>query len=561
MSFFSRSSSLPSPDKLPKRKSSAFPVSISTLLKACKTIRNLEQVHAQIVQKGVEQDNFLINQFICLCNSFSNIRYATSVFNRVSRPNIYLWNSVIRGHCGNSSVIQTISIFNRMKRSETVPDKYTFPSLIKACSNELAIREGKAIHGSVVRYGVEADIFVRTSLIDLYGKCRQIVCARKVFDGMFERNEVSWTAMIVGYLTFGDLVAARKMFDEMPYRNLASWNAMMCGYLKFGDLESARRLFDEMTERNVVSFTSLIDGYAKAGDMVSARLLFDQSPVRDIVAWSALIAGYSQNGQPHMAVKIFLEMHAQNVKPDEFVLVSLMSACSQVGSLELAKWIDSYVTQSLIDLSQVHVNAALIDMNAKCGNMERASHLFEDMPQRDLISYCSMIQGLSMHGYGTLAVHLFDRMLDEGLTPDNVAFTVVLTACSHAGLVEEGYRYFNSMKNDFSIVPSPDHYACMVDLLGRSGQLKAAYHLIESMPVEPHAGAWGALLGACRLHGNIEIGEVVAGRLFELEPLNAGNYVLLSNIYAAADRWLDVSKVRHKMRERGVRKIPGCSWI
>ncbi|KAF8407883.1 hypothetical protein HHK36_007021 [Tetracentron sinense] len=523
------------PSCLPKSRTSDTYISISSVLKSCKTTRNLEQIHAQIIQKGAEQDNYLITQFVCLCNSFFNIRYATTIFNRVSQPNIYLWNSVIKGYCQNSTVVATISIFNRMKRSEVVPDKFTFPSLIKACSNQSAIREGQAIHGSTLRYGTETDIFVRTSLIDLYGKCRHIGCARKIFDGMSMRNEVSWTAMIAGYTNSGDMEAARKLFDEMSCRNLATWNAMVSGYAKFGDLKNARKLFDEMPDRNVVSFTSLIDGYAKAGDMASARFLFEQSPDRDIVSWSALISGYVQNGQPNEAVKIFLEMGVRNVRPDEFVIVSLMSACSQVGSLDLAKWVDSYVTRNFIDHRRVHVASALIDMNAKCGNMERATSLFEEMPKRDLISYCSMIQGLSIHGREAQAVRLFSRMLEEGLTPDDVAFTVILTTCSHAGLVEEGCHYFNSMKNDYSIAPSPDHYACMVNLLGRSGQLQAAYDLIKSMPVEPHAGAWGALLGACRLHCDIELGEVVAGQLFELEPHNAGNYVLLSNIYAAAN--------------------------
>ncbi|KAA8532386.1 hypothetical protein F0562_032359 [Nyssa sinensis] len=342
---------------------------------------------------------------------------------------------------------------------------------------------------------------------------------------MHVRNEVSWTAMMVGYANVRNLEQAKKLFDEMPSRNLVSWNVMIGTLVRFGDLRNARKLFDEMPERNVVSFTVMIDGYAKAGDMASARFLFEQSPDRDIVSWSALISGYTQNGQPNEAVKLFVEMGLRNVKPDEFIMVSLMSACSQVGSLELAKWVDAHVSQNSFDLRRAHVAAALIDMNAKCGNMDRATLLFEEMPKRDLISYCSMIQGLSIHGHGAQAVGLFARMLNEGLAPDDVAFTVILTACSHVGLVEEGCRYFDSMINDYSIVPSPDHYACMVDLLGRSGNVKAAYELIKSMPVEPHAGAWGALLGACKLHCDIELGEEVAGQLFELEPLNAGQSV------------------------------------
>ena len=433
--------------------------------------------------------------------------------------------------------------------------------MIKACSSLCRAWEGKSLHGSALRCGVEGDVFVGTSLIDMYGKCGEIGDARKVFDEMSERNVVSWTAMVVGYVIVGDVAEAKKVFKEMPKRNVASWNAMMRGFVKMGDLCSARGVFDAMPEKNVVSFTTMIDGYAKAGDMAASRFLFEQATEKDIVAWSALISGYIQNGQPNQVLKVFLEMEAMNVKPDEFILVSLMSASSRLGSLELAQWVDSYVSKSSIDLKQDHVIAALMDMNAKCGNMERALKLFEEMPNRDLVSYCSMIQGLSIHGCGEEAVKLFNRMLMEGLTPDEVAFTVILTACSHAGLVDEGWNYFQSMKEKYCIRPSPDHYACMVDLLSRSGQLRDAYELIKVMNVEPHAGAWGALLGACKLYGDSELGEIVANQLFEIEPQNAANYVLLSNIYAAAERWIDVSLVRSKMRERRVRKIPGCSQI
>lgn len=452
---------------------------------------------------------------------------------------------------------------NASSEDGSLPDRYTYPSVIKACSVMCWGNEGKSVHGSALRCGVEDDVFVGTSLIDIYGKCGEIGDARKVFDKMSERrNVVSWTAMVVGYVNVGDVVEAKKVFDVMPKRNVASWNAILRGFVKVGDLRSARGVFDDMPERNVVSFTTMIDGYAKAGDMAASRFLFERAPERDVVAWSALISGYVQNGQPNQALRVFLEMESKNVKPDEFVLVSLMSAASQLGHLELAQWVDSYVSSSSsIDLQQDHVVAALLDMNAKCGNMERALKLFKEMPKRDLVSYCSMIQGLSIHGCGEDAVSLFNRMLMEGLIPDEVAFTIVLTTCSHSGLVEEGWSYFNSMKQKYGISPSPDHYACMVDLLSRSGQLRDAYELMKSMHVEPHAGAWGALLGACKLYDDSGLGEIVANRLFELEPQNAANYVLLSNIYAAAERWIDVSHVRSKMRERRVRKIPGCSKI
>lgn len=535
--------------------------SIASLIKACRNPKHLQQVHAQIIRKGLEQDHFLISQFICLSQTLSNLSYSVSVFDRILSPSTFLWNVLIKGYCEKSGFGGTFSVFVRMKREGSFTDRYTYPSVIKACTCEGRVREGRAVHGSALRCGVEWDVFVRTSLIDFYGKCGKIGSARKVFDEMPQRNVVSWTAIVVGYVVAGDITEAKRLFDEMPQRNVASWNAIISGFVKSGDLCSARRIFDEMEEKNVVSYTTLIDGYAKVGDMASARFLFDQAPYRDIIAWSALITGYAQNGHPKEAVNIFLEMCLGSVKPDEFIMVSLMSACSQEGNLELAKWVDNYVTRSPIDLGRAHVQAALVDMNAKCGNMERAINLFEQMPKRDLISYCSMIHGLSIHGRGEEAVSLFNSMLNEGLTPDEVAFTVILTACSRAGLVEEGWHFFESMKNGYSIVPSQDHYACMVDLLSRSGRLKTAYELLKSMPVEPQAGAWGALLGACKLHCNIEIGELVASQLLEIEPQNAGNYVLLSNIYAAAERWLDVSRVRNKMKERGVNNIPGRSWI
>ncbi|KAK7396587.1 hypothetical protein VNO78_17702 [Psophocarpus tetragonolobus] len=532
--------------------------SISTLLKACKNSEQLEQVHACIIHRGLEQDHFLISLFISHAHSLS---YSLSVFHRVLSPSTFLWNTLIKSHCHNTFFSHTLAAFSRMKAHGPLPDSFTYPSVIKACSAICLPRLGKSLHASAFRSGLHHDLYVTTSLIDMYAKCGEISDARKLFDGMSHRNVVSWTAMLVGYLAVGDLLQAQNLFHHMPDRNVASWNAMMQGFVKLGDLTAARALFDAMPRKNVVSFTTMIDGYAKAGDMAASRFLFDSAPKKDLVAWSALISGYVQNRLPNQALRVFLEMESMNVKPDEFILVSLMSASAQLGHLALAQWVDSYVSKSRIDLRQDHVIAALLDMNAKCGNMERAMKLFEETPKPDLVLYCSMIQGLSIHGRGEEAVSLFNRMLIEGLTPDEVAFTVILTACSHAGLVDEGRKYFQSMKQKYCISPVPDHYACMVDLLSRSGHIRDAYEIIKLMPGKPHAGAWGALLGACKLYSDSELGEIVADRLFELEPLNGANYVLLSDIYAAAERWIDVSLVRSKMKERGVQKIPGSSKI
>ncbi|KAM0939786.1 putative tetratricopeptide-like helical domain superfamily [Dioscorea sansibarensis] len=537
--------------------------SVATLLSSCDSLRALEQIHARIVRKGLEQHHVLVLRFLCICNALSAISYASSAFERVSHPTLPLFNALLKLLSDHRLPLQSsLFLFHQLRlRSRHPPDPFSYPSLLKSCSHFADLHTGASLHSLLLRSGFESNIFVRTSLIDMYGKCGKVHAAKLLFNAMDLRNEVTWTAMIVAYMNSGDLASAAELFDGMPKRNVVSWNAMIDGFVKSGDLVNARKLFDEMPERNKVTFTSLIDGYSKAGDMASARMLFEMLEGKDVFSWSAMITGYVQNGRPGEALKIFLEMLEKNIKPDEFIMVGLMSACSQLGSLTLARWVDSYIARSSIDVKRAHVLAALIDMNAKCGNMERATTLFETMPERDLISYCSLMQGYSIHGLGVKVAELFSRMIKEGIVPDDVVFTVVLTACSHAGLVEEGNKYFCMMKNGYLISPSPDHYACMVDLLGRAGRLKEAYELIKRMLMEPHAGAWGALLGACRLNCDIGLGEVVARKLFEMEPQNGGNYVLLSNIYAAADRWADVSQVRTVMRGRGVRKIPGCTWI
>ncbi|KFK33304.1 hypothetical protein AALP_AA6G357800 [Arabis alpina] len=399
------------------------------------------------------------------------------------------------------------------------PDEFTFPLVMKVCSKYEQVRVGSSVHGLVLRIGCYEDLVVCTSFVDFYGKCKDLLSARKVFGEMSKRNGIAWTALIDAYVKSGELEEAKKMFDLTPDRNVGSWNALIDGFVKSGDLVNAKKLFDEMPEKDVISYTSMIVGYAKGGDMRSAQVLFEQARDVDVRAWSALISGYAQN------------------------------ACSQMGSFELCEQVDSYLHQRMNKFSSHYVIPALIDMNAKCGHIDRATKLFEDMPQRDLVSYCSMMEGMAIHGCGVEAVRLFEKMVDEGIVPDEVAFTVILKVCGQAQLVEDGLRYFDLMRNEYSIVASTDHYSCIVSLLSQSGKLKEAYGLIKSMPVEPHASAWGALLGGCSVHGNSEIAEVVSRRLFEIEPQSAGNYVLLSNMYAALDRWEDVAHLRDKMKE------------
>ncbi|XP_062185344.1 putative pentatricopeptide repeat-containing protein At5g37570 [Phragmites australis] len=538
---------------------------VATLLGRCGTPRCLAQLHARIVRLGLHNHHALLARFAAACDALACPSVAASVLAALPDSHaapLRLRNAVLASLARHAPLPAALAEFNLLRRGGSArPDSFSFPSLLRACAHVTCLPAGAALHAAAIRLGVDADLFVRTALIQFYGRCGAAGAARVLFDLIDIPSEVSWTAIIVAHVNTGDIVAARELFDRMPHRNVVHWNAMVDGYVKCGDLEGARTLFDEMPERTATAYTSLIGGYTKAGNLEAARSLFDRLEDRDVFSWSAMISGYAQNGYPGEALRIFNEFHEQGVHPDELVIVGLMSACSQIGNVVLARWIEDYIAKYSIDMNNVHVLAGLVNMNAKCGDLERATFFFESMPVRDVFSYCSMMQGHCLHGSANKAVELFSRMLLEGLSPDNAVFTVVLTACAHTGLVEEGKKYFDMMKNVYLIVPSGDHYACLVSLLGRCGLLKDAYELIKSMPGKPHPGAWGALLAGCKVHCDIELGKIAAKKLFEIEPDNAGNYVSLSNIYANIDRWGDVSEVRDEMTEKGIVKIIGRTLV
>ncbi|GJN03009.1 hypothetical protein PR202_ga20406 [Eleusine coracana subsp. coracana] len=473
---------------------------VATLLGRCRTARCIAQLQARIIRLGLHSHHALLARFAAACDALACPSVAASLLAALPDSHaapLSLRNAVLASLARHAPLQDALAEFNLLRRGASL-DSFSFPCLLGACARVPCLYSGSALHAATIRLGVDADLFVRTALIQFYGRC--------------------------------------------------------------GDLDGARRLFDEMPEKTPAAYTSLIGGYAKAGNIETARSLFDKLEDRDVFSWSAMISGYAQNGYPQQALRIFDEFREQGIHPDELLVVGLMSACSQIGNITLAGSIDDYIAKYSIDMNNAHVLTGLVNMNAKCGNLERATVLFESMPVRDVFSYCSVMQGHCLHGSPSKAVELFSRMLSEGLYPDDAAFTVVLTACS-AGLVEEGKKYFDMMRNVYSIVPSGEHYSCLVSLLGRCGMLKDAYQLIKSMPGKPHPGAWGALLGGCKLHGDIELGQIAAKKLFEIEPENAGNYVSLSNIYANTDRWGYVSDVRAEMSVKGISKIVGRTLV
>ena len=389
-----------------------------------------------------------------------------------------------------------------------------------------------------------------------------VPAARALFDAMPARDVVSWNSMVAGLAKAGHLDEAIQLFDQMPERNAASWNALVCGFIAQGQLARARELFERMPVRNNVSWITMISGYAKVGDVQAAADLFERMESKDLYAWNAMIACYAQNGCAREALGIFNRMLKPHVwvLPNEKTFSSVISACSQLGDLRFGLWVESFMGSVGVELDD-HLRTALVDLYTKSGRMDRAFDLFRCLQTRDLVSYSAMIVGCGMHGKLSEAVGLFKEMSDAKIDPNAVTFVGLLSAYSHAGLIEEARVCFTSMSSKYRINPTVEHYTIMVDLLGRSGKLDEAFQLIMQMPMRPHASVWGALLLACRLHNNVELGEVVASKCFELEPEETGYYILLGNIYAQAKKWEKVKRLRKLMVERGLSKMPGSSWV
>lgn len=409
---------------------------------------------------------------------------------------------------------------------------------------------------------------METGLLGFYSKCGHLRDARKVFDDIPEKNVASWTALICGYSESGLCEEAVDLFRGLLEMGLRPDSANLVHVLgacaRLGDLGSGRWIDRYMSEsglhRNVFVGTTLVNMYAKCGSMEEARRVFDGMLERDVVCWSAMIQGYASNGLPREALQLFFEMQKENLRPDCFAMVGVLSACARLGALQLGNR-----AKGLMDaeefLSNPVLGTALIDLYAKCGSMAQALGVFKMMQRKDRVVFNAVISGLAMYGHVGAAFGVFGQMEKLGIQPDENTFLGLLCGCTHAGLVGDGRRYFNSMSYVFSVTPTIEHYGCMVDLLARAGLLVEAHHLIKSMPMKANAIVWGALLGGCRLHQGTQLAEHALKQLIELEPWNSGHYVLLANIYSASRRWDEAEKIRSTLNEKGMKKLPGYSWV
>ncbi|CAL4945983.1 unnamed protein product [Urochloa decumbens] len=448
-----------------------------------------------------------------------------------------------------------------MPRLPVSPDHFTLPFALNAAASLRLLPLGASLHAVAVRLGLlPLRLPVANALVDLYAKCEDFRAAHAALADIPAPDAISFNSLLCAHARNGSVPPAESLFTAMPSRTQVSWNAMVVVYVSSGDLASARRVFDEMPTRDTASWSVLIVGYCKRGLVQCAHELFDKMPAKNLVAWTAMINGYAQTGRPKAALALFRELEVAGLEPDAATMVGVISAASQMGSTEMALWVGAYVDRKKIERNE-KVLTALVDMHAKCGNVEQALSAFREIAQPDAYPYTALISGLATHGHGKLALQVFGRMQAQDIWPDPITFVGVLTACSHAGLVDKGLEYWEAMVRDYGIERRADHYACVVDMLGRAGRIKEAFEMVQTMPMGPHPGALGALLSACKTYDNVEIAEIVANKLFELEPRNTGNYILLSSIYAGKELWEEAERVRSLMKTKLPFKKPGSTWV
>ncbi|KAL6006178.1 hypothetical protein ACLOJK_040224 [Asimina triloba] len=542
------------------------------VLNACAGLKALpsgQAVHAHAVKSGNECSLYVNSALVHMYGHCGHIQHAKEVFDEMDGRDVVSWNSIISGFVKEDASKEALMVFSEMRFSDVRPNQSTLSSVIPACGQLLEVRLGRAIHGIVIKLGgdVVSDVSVNSSLASMYSRCRDMESARGVLESMPERNVVSWNAILSGYVHNNRDGEAWDLFKRMQVEGIdANEITLTTMIMASNGLEEGRAMHGYAMKmglvREEILGASLIDMYGKFGSLTDARRVFDEVPRTEMGSWNSMIWGCVRNGHLRAALDIFSLLQENGLKPNSFTLVGVLNACANLGILQQGRDVHDYIVESGIEVNLI-IGTALIDMYAKCGTVERARKIFEGMKEKDLIMWSVMISGHGLNGQAREAIDLFHRMVNEqGLRPDNVTFTSILSACSHAGLVQEGWEYFNQMTKVYDLVPKNEQYACMVDLLGRAGRLQEALSFIERMPIQPGISVWGALLGACRIHKNLELGAEAAEKLFKLEPRDAGYYVLLSNLYSAAGRRReDGTNVWELMKARGLKKPPGCSWV
>ncbi|KAG0476666.1 hypothetical protein HPP92_013507 [Vanilla planifolia] len=502
----------------------------------------------QMPQRNTTSYNTLISGYVklgCLSD-------AQTIFDTMPESNVVSWTSLLRGYIQAGAINEAEALFRRMPEKNVISCTVMLGGLIQ----EGRIDDARRLFDTMP----ERDVVTRTIMVSGYCQMCRTAEAREIFDDMPRRNVIAWTAMISGYAHNLQLDQARKLFEVMPEKNEVTWTAMLTGYTQAGRIEEANDLFKRMKMKPVIACNAMIIGFGQCGMVTEARDVFNQMLEKDDGTWSSMVKIYEQNSSPLEALDLFRSMQMANCRPSVPSIVSVLIVCANLAILGHGRQVHAVMVRSHFD-SDVFVVSALITVYVKCGELAMARMIFDMSDGKDVGLWNSMITGYAQHGLGEEALKIFNDMCSAGVIPDEITYIGALSACSYSGMVERGKAIFKSLNSNSIVRPTAEHYACMVDMLGRAGQIEKALEIIRKMPVEADAVVWGALLGACRIHKKVEIAEIAAKKLLQLEAWNSGPYILLSNIYAAMGRWEDVAKLRKVLSLRSVSKSPGCSWI
>lgn len=547
---------------------------IPSVLKACCLIPSIllgQEVHGFVVKNGFHGDVFVCNALIMMYSEAGSLALARLLFDKIENKDAVSWSTMIRSYDRSGLLDEALNLLSYMHVIGVKPSEIAMISITHVFAQLADLKLGKAMHAYVIRNGKcgKSGVPLSTALIDMYIKCENLVCARRVFDCLPGATSIiSWTAMIAGYIHYNSLNEGLRLFVKMLGEGMFPNEITILSLVKECGTTRALELgkwLHAFTLRNGFTFsmvlaTAFIDMYGKCGDVRSARSVFNSFKSKDLMMRSAMISAYAQNNCIDDAFDIFVHMTGCGIKPNEITMVSLLMICAKAGSLEMGKWIHSYIDKQGIKGDMI-LRTSLVDMYAKCGDIDTAYKLFVAAMDRDVSMWNAMISGFAMHGHGEAALDLFEEMEALGVIPNDITFIGTLHACSHSGLLQEGKKMFHKMVHEFGIVPKVEHYGCMVDLLGRAGLLDEAHELVKNMPMRPNMAVFGSLLAACKLHKNIKLGEWAAKQFLSLEPHKSGYNVLMSNMYASENRWGDVAYIRSAMKDEGIVKEPGVSTI
>ncbi|XP_078443318.1 pentatricopeptide (PPR) repeat-containing protein [Wolffia australiana] len=565
-----------------------------TLYSKCGNSTHARQVFDQIPHRNLFSWNAILSAY----SKSAALTDMESIFRSMPRRDEVSWNALIAGYANSRSTHLAIEAYMRMRREATQPNRITFSTLLGLSSASSSPSLGRQFHAQVFRSGFAGYPFVGSPLVDMYAKLGLAQDAKKVFDEMPEKTVIMHNTLITGLLRQAMVEEAKTLFSEMPVRDSISWTTLITGLAQNGLEREALDFFREMSltgvamdqytyggilsacgtisavdqgkmiharvvralfEGHLFVGSALVDMYAKCERVDDAASVFRRMPRKNIVSWTAMLVGYGQNGRSEEAVLFFRELLRQGLKADDFSLGSVISSCGNLSSLEEGAQLHSLAFIS----GQTHfttVSNAIVTLYGKCGSLGEAQKMFDEMRDRDQVSWTALVSGYAQFGLAKETIELFERMIEEGSKPDAVTFIGVLSACSRAGLVEKGEQLFNSMPG-FGISPISDHFTCMIDLYSRAGRLKEAEKFINQMPIPPDVIGWATLLSSCRIRREMEIGRWAADSLMRLDPGNPAGYVLMVNMHAGRGEWGEVAELRKKMRARGVKKEPGCSWI